>query len=636
MTLQSKILLSILSLTLLSNVLIIWLSQNPVGSVIAESVIHGAIAEATKLSESAVKGFQSKNESLLLPLLQATQQLTGATYVMALDPSGLVLAHSNVAKKGKAYRDPVTLSLLRSARPEVQIYETGHALMMEVCAPVWTHLNQDPGERFLFKIQDGSEIKRRLGVVRLGIPLRKMQERERKVIHQLTGIVLSVGCLAILVAVWLMRSILTPVRLLVQSTVRISQGDYSVQVPVTSGDELGNLAQSFNRMCHVLAVTTVSKEFLDSVLACMLDPLLVIDSQGHLRMLNSAALRLLRYSEEEVLDKPADLLFQEKDSGLVRVGRDHDAIPEELLKNRELHFLTKKGEAIPILYSRALLKDKEGRVTGMIGVAKDITERKAAEEQLAQSNRELQEFASIASHDLQEPLRKVQVFGDRLITKCANELPEEGRDCLERMQKAVLRMQSLINDLLMYARVTTKAQPFVPVDLGKIAQEIICDLEVRLEEVKGHIDMGTLPTLEADPVQIRQLLQNLLGNALKFHQKDVPPHVKIYAENVFNLPRPGGLLDLCHIFVEDNGIGFDPKYVDRIFKVFERLHGRDEYEGTGMGLAICRKIVERHGGTITAQSIPGKGTTFIVILPLKQSQRGISKCQTMDNVSRSL
>lgn len=258
-------------------------------------------------------------------------------------------------------------------------------------------------------------------------------------------------------------------------------------------------------------------------------------------------------------------------------------------------------------------------------VATDITDRKEAEAALATyaaklegSNRELEEFAYIASHDLQEPLRKVKAFGDRLQARYSSALDERGLDYLVRMQDAATRMQALIDGLLTYSRVTTKARPFVPVDLSQVAREVISDLEVRIEQARGQVETEDLPTIKADPIQMRQLLQNLIVNALKFHREDEPPVVRIYAK----VPVGEGASSngLCQILVQDNGIGFDERHTDRIFQVFQRLHGRGHYEGTGIGLATCRKIVERHGGNITAKSSPGQGATFIVTLPLRQHQ----------------
>lgn len=251
----------------------------------------------------------------------------------------------------------------------------------------------------------------------------------------------------------------------------------------------------------------------------------------------------------------------------------------------------------------------------------DITERKQAEEaltrqaqELKRSNDELQQFAYVASHDLLEPLRKIQSFGDRLKAKSEGTLGEEGRDSLQRMQDAAKRMQGLINDLLTLSRVTTRGQAFGPVDLGAVARAVVSDLEVQVEQTGGRVEVGDLPTLEADETQMRQLLQNLIHNGLKFH-REAPPVVRVYGR-----VQGSPLEAQCQIFVEDNGIGFEEKFADRIFGVFQRLHGRSEYEGSGIGLPICRKIAERHGGVITARSAPGQGATFIVTLPVQQPE----------------
>jgi signal transduction histidine kinase len=187
---------------------------------------------------------------------------------------------------------------------------------------------------------------------------------------------------------------------------------------------------------------------------------------------------------------------------------------------------------------------------------------------------------------------------------------------------AATRMQTLITDLFTFSRVTTKLRPFVPVDLSVVAQTIVSDLEVSVQRVGGTVQIDPLPTINADPVQMGQLLQNLIGNALKFHHNGQPPIVKVWgtllqdqqytAENGKRNPQQ------CRIYVEDNGIGFDEAYLPQLFHPFQRLVGRGEYEGTGMGLSICKKIVERHGGDITARSIPGQGTTFMITLPVQQ------------------
>ena len=235
----------------------------------------------------------------------------------------------------------------------------------------------------------------------------------------------------------------------------------------------------------------------------------------------------------------------------------------------------------------------------------------------------MQDFAQVASHDLQEPLRKFLSYGDRLKSKAGESLDEDSQDYLERMCNAAARMQTLINDLMSFSRVEIKGQPFVPTDLGVIAREVSADLETRIEQASGRVEIEELPTIDVDPMQMRQLMQNLIGNSLKYFREGVPPVVRIYCQK----PEAGSrdYLDegapsrqFCEILVVDNGIGFDEKYLDRIFTVFQRLHKKGEYEGTGVGLAICRKIVDRHNGSITARSTPGQGATFVVTLPVIQ------------------
>ncbi len=248
-------------------------------------------------------------------------------------------------------------------------------------------------------------------------------------------------------------------------------------------------------------------------------------------------------------------------------------------------------------------------------MAIDITDHRRNEEKLTEysaelerSNRELQDFANIVSHDLREPLRKVQAFGERLQAKYTESLDEQGHDYLRRMYGATVRMQGLIDDLLTFSRVTTRAQPFDLVDLNRVAREVVEDLETRIMDTGGRVEVADLPEIEADTVQMRQLLQNLISNGLKFHRQGAPPVVMV----------SGACADgngKCRIVVEDNGIGIEKQYRERIFGVFKRLHTQDEYVGTGMGLAICKKIAKRHGGEITIESTqPGPGARFIVVL----------------------
>ncbi len=267
-------------------------------------------------------------------------------------------------------------------------------------------------------------------------------------------------------------------------------------------------------------------------------------------------------------------------------------------------------------------------------VRERTTELNSMNAELERSNRELQDFAFVASHDLQEPLRKIQAFGDRLRTVQGEKFDERGRDYLERMQNAANRMHTLINDLLTFSRVTTKAQPFSKTDLNTIVRDVMLDLEVAVQNAGAKVAVGKLPVIEADPVQMRQLFQNLVSNSLKFRKEDLSPDISIAAEpatDVHITPAPAEPTDYWKISVKDNGIGFDEKYLDRIFTPFQRLHGRNEYEGTGIGLAVCRKIVERHGGILTAESAPDMGSTFFIFLPAEQHREKRDDDQSKTN-----
>jgi two-component system, chemotaxis family, sensor kinase Cph1 len=239
-------------------------------------------------------------------------------------------------------------------------------------------------------------------------------------------------------------------------------------------------------------------------------------------------------------------------------------------------------------------------------------------EKLERSSQELQDFAFSASHDMQEPLHKIQAFGSRIKQESLDDL---SRDYLQRMVNAANQMSDMVQGLLNYSRVNTRGEPFTSVDLTELAQEVADGMGPLALEAGASFEIRKLPTLDTDPNQIRQLFRNLIENALKF-RSERKPLIKIFSKIVDDPGRSGIRIGKqhCDIFVGDNGIGFDERYLDRIFTLFQRLHGRSAYEGTGMGLPVCRRIVERHGGSIRAESEPGKGSTFIIRLPVKQDR----------------
>jgi signal transduction histidine kinase len=237
-------------------------------------------------------------------------------------------------------------------------------------------------------------------------------------------------------------------------------------------------------------------------------------------------------------------------------------------------------------------------------------------EELSRSNRELEDFAFVASHDLQEPLRKIQAFGDRLEASFSQELGEQGLDYMKRMRNAAQRMSLLINDLLDFSRINTRGRDFAATNLADVVNGALDDLEIAIAESNAQINIGNLPVIQADSSQLSQLFLNLLSNSLKFRLLDRAPLITITAAvHQPNIMQQAICQDWYVITLTDNGIGFAEEYAEKIFTPFQRLHGRSEYKGTGIGLAVCRRIVERHRGLIYASGEQGVGATFTLILP---------------------
>lgn len=338
---------------------------------------------------------------------------------------------------------------------------------------------------------------------------------------------------------------------------------------------------------------------------------------------------LLGYTEEELLSGKFENVTH-PDDFMADWSQCKRLIAGEIKSfDLEKRYIRKDGQIIWIYLNCSVVEDELGKPLHFLTYIRDINEKKRMEEELEQHNRilekrvkertleleksneDLEEFAYIASHDLQEPLRKIIVFCDRLKEKIIKG-DEQGQDYLERAQKSAIRMQNFIRDLLEFSRVKTGTQPANPINLGNLVQEALVDLETQIHKNKATIHSGSFPTLPVDRSQFQKLFQNLISNSIKYQKQGVPPVIAL--SSLFN--RETGCWE---IRVEDNGIGFEEKYLDRIFKPFERLHGSSAYEGTGIGLAICDKIVRRHGGRITAKSKPGQGSTFIFFLPGSQT-----------------
>jgi len=297
----------------------------------------------------------------------------------------------------------------------------------------------------------------------------------------------------------------------------------------------------------------------------------------------------------------------------------------------EFRILTAKGNT-KILHSLGkILKDSKGKPVKFVGSVRDVTSQRAIEndlknkvEELNHSNRELEEFAYVASHDMQEPLRKITTFGSRLMERYQDVLTGDGGVYLSRMTAAAENMRQLITDLLDFSRIAKTEQPFERVDLGVVLREVKTSLELVIEETGTVINSSQLPVIDGISSQMNQLFSNIISNGIKFHKEDEHPVITIQCELLkagevphFKLPEDK---EYYKIEIADNGIGFEEEYATRIFNVFQRLHGKADYPGSGIGLAICKKILEHHNGLIFATGVPGKGAKFTFIIPKSQAK----------------
>jgi PAS domain S-box-containing protein len=346
--------------------------------------------------------------------------------------------------------------------------------------------------------------------------------------------------------------------------------------------------------------------------------IVVVDDQGRVVLVNLQAERMFGYTREEFLRLRIEDLVPE------RFQTAHGNHRESFMGapnhramgiGRDLYGRRRDGTEFPVEVGLTPVTTNQGQL--VVSSVVDTTERTRTENQLRRyaaelerSNSELRNFAHVASHDLQEPLRKISAFGERLSQHSSAALDEKGIDYLQRITDASRRMQGLIVDLLAFSRVTLQQVPCEEVALDDLFRAVLEDLEISVAESGAQVEIPVpLPSIEADPSQMRQLFQNLLSNALKFHRPGETPHVTV---------TPSGDERSIRLEFRDRGIGFEPKHAERIFGIFQRLHGLNAYPGTGVGLAICRKIVELHHGTITALGEPGAGATFIVELPRRQ------------------
>lgn len=382
-----------------------------------------------------------------------------------------------------------------------------------------------------------------------------------------------------------------------------------------------------------------SSERLQAVIDTAVDGVILIDAAGIVQTFNKACEALFGYAAEEVVGRNVRMLMPEP------YHAEHDDYLSRYLETgerkiigigREVSARRKDGTVFPIELSVGEAHRGEDR--NFVGIIRDVTARKEAETalimhsremqrlnralrrqsvDLERSNAELRMFASAASHDLKEPLRKIQTFGDFLVSEYAERLDEDGRHYVSIMVEGAARMARMIDGILAYSRAGLAGIDIAEVDLAEHWRAVCSDLEIQIEEAGATIEIGALPTIEADPVRLQQVFQNLLSNALKYRSPRRPLSIVVAAAI-----RPGAAGGQeCVISITDNGSGFDPEFAEAIFEPFKRLQGRRGIDGIGLGLALCHRIVRLHDGNIEAEGRPGKGATFRVVLPVRQEAR---------------
>jgi PAS domain S-box-containing protein len=500
-----------------------------------------------------------------------------------------------------------------------------------------------------------------IGTAYVGISLVQMNKKLAAARSQILYLTIVTNILGAFGALLLVRILTGPIRLLMTGTENIAKGNFEYKVKVKSRDEIGALAVAFNQMGENLRISrsklVEAKEYSDNIINSMIDTLIVLNPNMTVRTVNPATIALLGYEEGELIGKPVEmLLFAEQKSRMA-------TITDELLRvgaiaNCESAYKTKNGVAIPIIFSGTVINDAEGKMIGIVVIAKDITERKRVEEEITRHrerleelvkertadiistneqleleiaerkqtemklqhslrdleaiNKELDSFTYTASHDMKEPLRSISTFSNFILEDYSEKLDGDGKDYLKRIIAGTIRMQALIDDLLALSRISRIKNPYVSVDSGVLVSEAVKRLDLNIEEKKAKVRIDDeLPFIYCDRVKMLEVICNLISNALKYNDKP-EPRIDIFAKKMENSEGKACI----EFFIKDNGIGIKEEHYESIFQIFRRLHGRDEYGGgTGAGLAIVNRIIEEHKGEIRVESEEGEGSAFIITLP---------------------
>ena len=426
--------------------------------------------------------------------------------------------------------------------------------------------------------------------------------------------VLAIFCLLILLVSYrLLWSMFKAIDDLKKGAVTIGKGKFDHRISLDSKDELGQLAVSFNEMTENLQKTTISRDYVDNIIHSMHGSLIVTSPERYIQTINSSTCDMLGYNEDELRGMPLESIFASESAGLQKSL--NELLEKGSVRYVESTYLRKDGGTIPVLFSASMMRGDEGEEQGIVLVSADITSRKEAEERQAQLlseldsvNKELSDFAHIVSHDLKAPLRGIQSLSSWIVDDYSEKLGDEGKDQLQLLQTRTLRMQNLIDGVLHYSRVGHEQENKENVDLNQLVKDVTDSLSPP-EHISISID-NPLPVVFGEPTRLGQLFQNLISNAVKYMDKE-QGWVRIGCQEKDNFWK---------FSISDNGPGIENKHFEKIFQIFQKLQSRDDVEGTGIGLAVVKKIVSLYDGEIWVESELGKGTTFFFTMNMEKTE----------------
>lgn len=615
MSLYTKTLLFVAALLGTSLVTRIYYSKKIVSQVVSGQIADFAASAAAESGPDFQKAIASGNELDGIKALHVFGVKTKALYSGLMNMDGKTIAHTDVTMVG-TQEDLKDLKHAQVGAPYFYRRNYKGEEILEVLI-AFNVTREFSSEEVLFG--GGQEKNKICGFLRTGLSLVPVRKAERTLAANIMLVTGAIMLCCIVFSILFLRVIMGQVVFLREGIRKVRSGDYNFLVPVVSKDEFGEVAESFNKLISGLSETTVSKQYLDSILENMPDPLIITGETGLIIKANKAA---GEFSGYDLASAPRNL--KELLEPQVEGGPEPYSLLEwnGSIKELDMWFLSADGRRLPVMLSAALISAGSGRQ--VVAVLKDTSQHKKTEARLAQYvkevetvNSELDAFAHTVSHDLKEPLRGIEMFSGILLSDHAGALAPQAADYLGRVVKASGRMRRLIDDLLSYARIARVRNPYEETDTAALAADAAAGLASFIEEKKAavHIKDG-LPVVFCDAVKLRQVFYNLISNAIKYN--DSPrPEVEISAVKFGDY--------YWEFSVKDNGIGVPPQYAEEVFKIFKRLHSRQEYGGgTGAGLAIVKKIVEQHGGKIWVKTGLNTGADFcfLVSADLKNRPQG--------------